>query len=94
MDVYSLLQKKVNMDLEHPLISSLHDAIVIQGDFKQAEAILLKADKQQAFSDYVRHATYTPIWQPVTALNNGKMLVEFSFCFVVTKRTQRHLSLL
>ncbi|OBZ91936.1 Muskelin [Choanephora cucurbitarum] len=70
MDVYSLLQKKVNMDLEHPLISSLHDAIVIQGDFKQAEAILLKADKQQAFSDYVRHATYTPIWQPVTALNN------------------------
>ncbi|KAI8359968.1 Muskelin N-terminus-domain-containing protein [Blakeslea trispora] len=70
MDVYSVLQKRVNMELEHPLVSHLHDAVVIQGDFKTAENILTKADNIQAFKSYVMNAKYSPLWQPITAFND------------------------
>ncbi|KAI8326736.1 Muskelin N-terminus-domain-containing protein, partial [Choanephora cucurbitarum] len=70
MDVYSLLQKKVNMDLEHPLISNLHDAIVIQGDFKQAETILLKQINNRLLVIMLDMLPIHLFGKPVTALNN------------------------
>ncbi|RCH82565.1 Muskelin 1, intracellular mediator containing kelch motif [Rhizopus stolonifer] len=70
LDVYSVLQQKVKLDLEHPLVSELHDTLVSKGDFKSAEEIIIKADKQHVFQSYVKEAKYLPTWQSITAFND------------------------
>jgi hypothetical protein len=72
MDIYTLLQKKSNIELEHPLIGKLHQAIVIQGDFEAAEQLILNADTQNVFKSYVQDAKYFPTWQKILASNDGK----------------------
>lgn len=72
MDIYDLLRQKSNIELEHPLIGKLHQAVVLQGDFEAAEQIILNADSQQIFKPYVQEAKYLASWQKINASNDGK----------------------
>lgn len=73
MDVYSTLQKKTNIQIEHPVITRLHQSLVLDGDFDVAESIIEEANNQHCvFQSYVQDAKYLPTWQRIYATNDGK----------------------
>lgn len=72
MDVFVTLQKKSNIQLEDPLITRLHQALVLEGNFDEAESIIDEGNSQHVFQSYAEDAKYLPIWQRIYATNDGK----------------------
>ncbi|KAI9222181.1 Muskelin N-terminus-domain-containing protein [Blastocladiella britannica] len=52
--------------LEAPLLSQLHDLIVVRGDLAGAERIVQAAAAQGLFEEYVARATWAPQWVALT----------------------------
>lgn len=71
MDIYYALQKKTQVEFEHPIISSLHQTLVVDGDFDKAEQMIRNADSSGVFQPYVQTSRYSPEWQRICALNDG-----------------------
>ena len=59
------------MELEDPLITNLHQALVLDGDFEEAEKVIVKADERKIFQTIAAEAKYTPSWQRLFASNDG-----------------------
>lgn len=72
MDVYQTLKSKTGIEIEHPLVGKLHESLVIQGDFDQAEKIIIDANEKNIFHSFVKNAMYSPDWQKLNASNDGK----------------------
>lgn len=72
MDVYETLKKKTGIELEDPLIGNLHQSLVVDGDFEEAENLIAKANDRNVFKSFVQEAKYTPTWQRIYASNDGK----------------------
>jgi hypothetical protein len=73
MDVYATLKKKTSVQLEHPILTRLHQTLVLDGDFDAAESIIEEADNQHGvFQPYVQDARYLSTWQRIDATNDGK----------------------
>ncbi|KAG1459111.1 hypothetical protein G6F56_006236 [Rhizopus delemar] len=70
MDIYYALQKKTQVEFEHPIISSLHQTLVVDGDFDKAEQMIRNADSSGVFQPYVQTSRYSPEWQRICALND------------------------
>ncbi|CEG84146.1 hypothetical protein RMATCC62417_17991 [Rhizopus microsporus] len=70
MDLYHLLKEKTGVEFEHPLISNLHQALVIDGDFDEAERIIDNAEASSIFDHYVQTAKYSLLWQEIYASNS------------------------
>lgn len=73
MDLYHLLKEKTGVEFEHPLISNLHQALVIDGNFDEAERIIHNAEASSIFDHYVQTAKYSLLWQEIYASNSGKL---------------------
>jgi hypothetical protein len=71
MDVYQLLKNKSGVELEHPLITKLHQSLVIQADFEKTEEIIKDAENRNIFNSYVKDAIYTTNWQKLVVFNDG-----------------------
>lgn len=70
MDVYETLKKKTGIELEDPLIGNLHQSLVVDGDFEEAENLIAKANDRNVFKSFVQEAKYTPTWQRIYASND------------------------
>lgn len=72
MDVYQTLKNKTGIELEDPLVAKLHQSLVVDGNFEEAETVIAKANDRNIFKSYVQEAKYTPLWKRLYASNDGK----------------------
>ncbi|GAA5813656.1 hypothetical protein MFLAVUS_007141 [Mucor flavus] len=70
MDVYQTLKNKTGIEIEHASIADLHQSLVIDGNFEQAEKIITDADSNNVFNSFAENALYTPSWQKIDASND------------------------
>ncbi|KAI7898194.1 Muskelin N-terminus-domain-containing protein [Cokeromyces recurvatus] len=71
MSVYDALkQERPDIKLEDPLLSTLHQKLVIEGEFEIVEQIIKDANQQGVFQSYVDEAKYIPNWRRIYASNN------------------------
>ncbi|KAG2171936.1 hypothetical protein INT43_001412 [Umbelopsis isabellina] len=64
-DVFELLSRRTNIQLEDPLLTRLHHTLVMDADFDEAERIISTASEEGLFASYLRKCDYTPVWQNV-----------------------------
>ncbi|KAI8047936.1 Muskelin N-terminus-domain-containing protein [Thamnidium elegans] len=65
MDVFHILKTKTGVELEHPLLSDLHNHLVIDANFGAAEQVLNQAHKREIYKPYSESSPYTPFWKKI-----------------------------
>ncbi|GAA5807665.1 hypothetical protein MFLAVUS_001036 [Mucor flavus] len=65
MDVFHILKTKTGVELEHPLLSDLHNHLVIDANFGAAEQVLNQAHKREIYKPYSESSPYTPFWKQI-----------------------------
>lgn len=63
LDAFKALQERTNIQLEDPLLTSLHRELVVKGNFKRAEELMMEAADRGLFDEYIRAYDYKPIWK-------------------------------
>ncbi|KAJ3377243.1 Muskelin 1, intracellular mediator containing kelch motif, partial [Entophlyctis sp. JEL0112] len=63
LDAFECLQNRTQLELEDPLLTSLHQSLVITGDFEASEKIIETAYSRNLFVEYVRDTCYKPEWR-------------------------------
>ncbi|XP_004345468.2 muskelin 1 [Capsaspora owczarzaki ATCC 30864] len=69
MEAFESLQQRTSIRLEDPMLTELHELVVMQGDFDKAEQTMLNAIDQDLFAEYIFDSPWTPMWKrlvPVT----------------------------
>ena len=56
---------RLGLQFEHTLLTQLHEKIVIQGSFDEAEALLHQASSQNLFDEYISDLPYKPKWKRI-----------------------------
>jgi hypothetical protein len=69
IDVFEALRRQTNIQLEDPLLTGLHRALVIEANYPEAEHIITKASKSGLFESYLKECDYTPLWH---CIDTGK----------------------
>lgn len=59
---YRSILNRSNLQVEHPLITQLHENIVLQGNWSRAEELLLSASQEGLFDAYLRSCQPHAIW--------------------------------
>ncbi|GJJ76870.1 muskelin [Entomortierella parvispora] len=62
-DAFKALQERTHIELEDPLLTSLHRELVIKGNFKRAEELMGEAAERGLFDEYIQAYDYKPIWK-------------------------------
>ncbi|KAG0046379.1 Muskelin 1, intracellular mediator containing kelch motif [Gryganskiella cystojenkinii] len=62
-DAFKALQERTHIQLEDPLLTSLHRELVIKGNFRRAEELLTEAAERGLFDEYIQAYDYKPIWK-------------------------------
>ncbi|KAF9426170.1 Muskelin 1, intracellular mediator containing kelch motif [Podila epigama] len=62
-DAFKALQERTQIQLEDPLLTSLHRELVVRGNFKRAEELMAKAAERGLFDQYIQSYDYRPIWK-------------------------------
>ncbi|KAJ3265912.1 Muskelin 1, intracellular mediator containing kelch motif [Chytriomyces hyalinus] len=65
LDAFECLQKRTQLQLEDPLLTQLHDSLVMNGDFSVAEDIVQQAYTRDLYTEYVRECSYKPEWRRI-----------------------------
>lgn len=65
-EAFNALQQRTNIDLEAPLVTALHRAIVIDGDVELAERLVEEASNRGCFLDFLRNCSVRPVWRRIT----------------------------
>ncbi|KAI8905071.1 Muskelin N-terminus-domain-containing protein [Gorgonomyces haynaldii] len=63
LDLFERLQQKTQLQLESPLLTELHQLLVLDGNFAAAEKLLDDACSKDLFADYISDCAYKPIWK-------------------------------
>ncbi|KAG0021912.1 Muskelin 1, intracellular mediator containing kelch motif [Entomortierella chlamydospora] len=69
-DAFKALQERTNIQLEDNLLTKLHHELVIKGNFKRAEELMMEAAERGLFNDYIRSYDYKPIWKRLSPSSN------------------------
>ncbi|XP_074644616.1 muskelin-like isoform X2 [Tubulanus polymorphus] len=75
IEAYETLKQKTKIALEDPLLTELYNHLVLQGDFRQCEQLLQRANEEGMFNHYISQQDYKPKWialepsQPVHSRN-------------------------
>ncbi|MEQ2170202.1 Muskelin 1, intracellular mediator containing kelch motif, partial [Goodea atripinnis] len=78
-EAFESLQKKTRIALEHPMLTHLHDCLVLQGDFDACEELIDKAVRDGLFNQYISQQEYKPRWsQIIPKCNKGPSSQEIS----------------
>ncbi|CAG5927233.1 unnamed protein product [Menidia menidia] len=64
-EAFESLQKKTRIALEHPMLTHLHDRLVLQGDFDACEELIDKAVRDGLFNQYISQQEYKPRWSQI-----------------------------
>uniref|UniRef100_A0A667Z6M9 Muskelin 1, intracellular mediator containing kelch motifs n=1 Tax=Myripristis murdjan TaxID=586833 RepID=A0A667Z6M9_9TELE len=71
-EAFESLQKKTRIALEHPMLTHLHDRLVLRGDFDACEELIDKAVRDGLFNQYISQQEYKPRWsQIIPKCNKG-----------------------
>ncbi|KAL5034044.1 hypothetical protein RTP6_001923 [Batrachochytrium dendrobatidis] len=62
-DSFQKLQERTNIRLEDVLLTDLHKHLVVNGNFDEAEELLIRAASRNLFDDYISCCTYKPVWK-------------------------------
>ncbi|KAK5821380.1 Muskelin N-terminus-domain-containing protein [Linnemannia elongata] len=62
-DAFKALQERTHTQLEDPLLTKLHQELVLRGNFKRAEELIIKAAERGLFDEYIQAYDYKPIWK-------------------------------
>ncbi|CAO3664670.1 unnamed protein product [Umbelopsis ramanniana] len=62
IDVFNALSRQTNVQLEDPLLTDLHQALVLDANYPEAERIITQASKSGLFESYLKECDYTPLW--------------------------------
>ncbi|KAF9571608.1 hypothetical protein EC968_000347 [Mortierella alpina] len=62
-DAFKALQERTQIQLEDPLLTKLHQELVLRGNFKRAEELMMEAAERGLFDEYIRAYDYKPIWK-------------------------------
>uniref|UniRef100_A0A7N6BSR6 LisH domain-containing protein n=1 Tax=Anabas testudineus TaxID=64144 RepID=A0A7N6BSR6_ANATE len=78
-EAFESLQKKTRIALEHPMLTHLHDRLVLQGDFDACEELIDKAVRDGLFNQYISQQEYKPRWsQIIPKCNKGTSAQEIN----------------
>ncbi|GLD48036.1 muskelin, partial [Lates japonicus] len=78
-EAFESLQKKTRIALEHPMLTHLHDRLVLQGDFDACEELIDKAVRDGLFNQYISQQEYKPRWsQIIPKCNKGTTAQEIN----------------
>ncbi|CAG7818322.1 unnamed protein product [Allacma fusca] len=66
LDAFESLQKKTRIQLEHPLMTELHDILVMKGDYAGAEKFLERSADKNLFHDFISQQDYQASWAPIS----------------------------
>ncbi|OZJ05515.1 hypothetical protein BZG36_01880 [Bifiguratus adelaidae] len=70
MEAFYALQDRTGITIESPLLTELHDALVVQGDFAKAESVIQRCEREGGFDHYIGRCPYEPEWTRIWATNN------------------------
>ncbi|KAF8931491.1 hypothetical protein BGZ58_007592 [Dissophora ornata] len=62
-EAFKALQDRTGIQLEDPLLTRLHQELVVRGNFKRAEQLMMEAAGRGLFDDYIQSYDYKPIWK-------------------------------
>ncbi|KAG0283741.1 hypothetical protein BGZ96_011882 [Linnemannia gamsii] len=62
-DAFKALQERTHIQLEDPLLTKLHQELVLRGNFKRAEELIAEAAERGLFDEYIQAYDYKPIWK-------------------------------
>ncbi|KAF9933335.1 hypothetical protein FBU30_005738 [Linnemannia zychae] len=62
-DAFKALQDRTHIQLEDPLLTRLHQELVLRGNFKRAEELISEAAERGLFDEYIQTYDYKPIWK-------------------------------
>ncbi|KAF9147139.1 Muskelin 1, intracellular mediator containing kelch motif [Linnemannia schmuckeri] len=62
-DAFKALQERTHIQLEDPLLTKLHQELVLRGNFKRAEELIAEAAERGLFDEYIQTYDYKPIWK-------------------------------
>lgn len=71
LEVFECLQKKTRIDLEHPLLTKLHNTLVIKGDYLGTEQLIMDSSEQGFFSTYMNRQQPKPVWTALILPEDG-----------------------
>uniref|UniRef100_A0A3Q3NE02 Muskelin 1, intracellular mediator containing kelch motifs n=1 Tax=Mastacembelus armatus TaxID=205130 RepID=A0A3Q3NE02_9TELE len=78
-EAFESLQKKTRIALEHPMLTHLHERLVLQGDFDACEELIDKAVRDGLFNQYISQQEYKPRWsQIIPKCNKGTSAQEIN----------------
>ncbi|KAK7101686.1 muskelin-like [Littorina saxatilis] len=72
MEAFQELSKKTKVSLEHPLLTELHDSLVLRGEYEKCEDVVRRACQEGLFDQYISQQDYKPIWTPIQPVSNNK----------------------
>ncbi|XP_052287065.1 muskelin-like isoform X2 [Dreissena polymorpha] len=64
-EAYEALQKRTRVDLEHPILTELHNLLVRKGNYEACEDLITKACEEGMFDEYISDQDYKPKWMPI-----------------------------
>ena len=64
-EAYESLEKKTRIQLEHPLLTELHNILVKTGDYRATEDLVLKSLRDDHFSGWLSQQRLRPEWSPL-----------------------------
>ncbi|XP_066283972.1 muskelin-like [Branchiostoma lanceolatum] len=70
-EAFESLQKKTKVALEHPILTELHNHLVVQGDFDACEALVERAVHDGLFNEFISQQEYRPKWALIEPVCNG-----------------------
>ncbi|KAF9929588.1 Muskelin 1, intracellular mediator containing kelch motif [Modicella reniformis] len=73
-DVFEALQERTKIQLEDPLLAELHHEMVIKGNFRRAEELMMEAAERELFDTYIQSCSYKPIWKQLQPNSNHQEL--------------------
>ncbi|KAL8596859.1 hypothetical protein ACOMHN_060667 [Nucella lapillus] len=65
MEAFEELKKKTKVSLEHPLLTELHENLVLKGDYDDCERVIKQACNEGLFNQYLSQQDYKPMWTPI-----------------------------
>ncbi|KAI8333811.1 Muskelin N-terminus-domain-containing protein [Chlamydoabsidia padenii] len=71
-DVFQLIKQRTGVELENPILTRLHTALVKEGNFELAESLVEQVDAQyNIFQSFTQKTKYQPIWQQLHPTPNS-----------------------
>ena len=79
VDAFNALRTQAgNLVIEDEILSRLFRCVVTEGDFVNAEQLLLESKQRGFFEDFVANSQYQPVWRRILPTGPGLFKIPLS----------------